>query len=97
VTNTCSLHCPYSFEFKYGLLHSIRLDPDAHKVCTIMTPLGKYQYLRLPMGISCSLETFQENMSDFMQQLKFVRTHLDDLLIISSSTFNDHLQKWKWY
>jgi hypothetical protein len=73
--------------------YTIKLDPDAQKLCTIVTPFGKYQYLRLPMGVSCSPDIFQENMSDLMQDLDFVRTYLDDLLIISCSTFEDHLQK----
>jgi hypothetical protein len=70
---------------------TIRLDPDAHKVCTPVTPVGKYQYLSLPMGISCSLDMFQEKMSDLMQQLIFLCTYLDDLLVISSNTVEDHL------
>jgi hypothetical protein len=45
------------------------------------------------MGVSCSPDIFQEKMSDLMQDLDFVRTYLDDLLIISSSTVEDHLQK----
>ena len=45
------------------------------------------------MGISCSPDVFQEKMSDLMQHLNFVRTYFDDLLVISSSTLDDHLQK----
>ena len=35
----------------------------------------------------------QEKMSDLMEGLEFVRTYLDDLLIISNSTFKEHLQQ----
>jgi hypothetical protein len=45
------------------------------------------------MGVSCSPDIFQEKMSDSMQHLNFVRTHLDDLLVISCSTLEDHLEK----
>jgi hypothetical protein len=31
--------------------YTIRLHPDSQKLRTIVTPFGKYQYLRLPMGI----------------------------------------------
>jgi hypothetical protein len=73
--------------------YTIRLHPDYQKLCTIVTPFGKYQYLRLPMGISCSPYIFQEKMSDLMQHLNFVRTYLDDLLVISSGTLDDNLKK----
>jgi hypothetical protein len=46
------------------------------------------------MGVSCSPDIFQENMSDLMQHLDFVRTYLDELLFISCCTFEeDHLEK----
>jgi hypothetical protein len=80
--------------------YTIRLHPDSQKLCTIVTPFGKYQFVRLPMGISCSPDIFQEKMSDLMQHLDFVRTYLDDLLVISSGTLDDHLEKievvFKW-
>jgi hypothetical protein len=71
--------------------YTIKLDSDAQKLCTIVTPFGKYKYLRPPMGVSCSPDIFQEKMSDLMQHLNFLRTYLDDLLLISCSTLEDHL------
>jgi hypothetical protein len=73
--------------------YTIKLDYDAQKLCTIVTPFGKYQYRRLPMGVSCSPDVFQETMSDLIQHLNFVRTYLDDILVISCSTFEDHIEK----
>ena len=49
--------------------------------------------MRLPMGISGSPDFFQEKMTSLMQSLEYVRTYIDDLLIISSGTFDDHLLK----
>jgi len=72
---------------------TIRLDPDAQKICTIILPWGKYSYLRLPMGIAGSPDIFQEKMSDLMRNLIYVRTYLDDLLVITKGTFDDHLVK----
>ena len=40
--------------------YTIRLDPDTQKLCTIVTPFGKYQYLQLPMGVLCSPDIFQD-------------------------------------
>jgi hypothetical protein len=73
--------------------YTIRLHPDSQKLCTIVTPFGKYQYLRLPMGISCSPYIFQEKMSDLMQHLDFVRNYIDDLFVITSGTLDDHLEE----
>ena len=38
-----------------------------------------------------SPDIFQEKMSNLMTGLEFVHTYLDDLMIISNSTFGDHL------
>ncbi len=32
--------------------YTIRLDPDASKICMIIFPWGKYSYKRLPIGIA---------------------------------------------
>ena len=73
--------------------YTIRLDPDAQKICTIVLPWGKYSYLRLPMGISGSPDFFQEKMTNLMRTLEYVRTYIDDLLIITKDTYDDHLDK----
>jgi hypothetical protein len=39
--------------------YTIRLDPAASKICTIIFPWGKYSYKRLPMGIAGSPDIFQ--------------------------------------
>ena len=58
-------------------------------------PWGKYSYMRLPMGIAGSPDIFQEKMSDLMRALIYVRTYLDDLLVITKGAFEDHLVKTK--
>jgi hypothetical protein len=52
-------------EFAYGTsldlnmgYYTIKLDSDAQKLCTIVTPFGKYQFLRILVGISCSPDIF---------------------------------------
>ena len=73
--------------------NTIRLDPDAQKICTIVLPWGKYSYMCLPMGIAGSLDIFQEKMSGLMESLEFIRTYLDDLLTLTKGTYDDHLLK----
>jgi hypothetical protein len=72
--------------------YNIRLTPDASSLCTIVTPWGKYKYLRLPMGISCAPDIFQDRMNDLLGDLEFVRAYLDDLLVLTKGSFEDHLQ-----
>ena len=69
----------------------LRLDPSAQRICTIILPWGKYSYLHLPMGVAGSPDIFQEKMSGLVETLIYVRICVDDLLIISKSSFNDHL------
>ncbi len=52
--------------------YTIRLDPDASKICTIIFPWGKYSYLRLPMDIAGSHDIFETNMSELMDTLEFM-------------------------
>ena len=58
-----------------------------------MTPMGKYSYQRLPMGINCAPDIFQKKMNGLMLGIEYVRTYLDDLLILSNGDFADHLKK----
>jgi hypothetical protein len=73
--------------------HTIRLDPDASKICTIIFPWGKYSYKRLPMGIASSPDIFQGKMSELMESLEYVRMYLDDLLCISKLSLENQLEK----
>ena len=49
--------------------YTIRLDPDASRICTIIFPWGKYSYKRLPMGVAGSPDIFQSKMSELMAAL----------------------------
>ena len=73
--------------------YTIRLDNDASRICTINFPWGKYSYKRLPMGIAGSPFISQVEMSELMRNLEFVRTYLDDLLIINKLNLSDILDK----
>ncbi len=63
--------------------YTIRLDPDASKICTIIFLWGKYFYKRLPIGIAGSPDISQGKMSELMESLEYVRAYLADLLYIS--------------
>jgi hypothetical protein len=73
--------------------YTIRLDPDASRICTVIFPWGNYSYKRLPMGITGSPDIFQNKMLELMEDLKYVQAYLDNLLCISKSSLEDHLKK----
>ncbi len=51
---------------------TIRLDPVASEMCTVIFPWLKYSYKRLPMVIGGSANLFQAQMMDLMASLEFV-------------------------
>ena len=79
-----------SLDLNMGYYH-IELDPKAKELCTIVLPWGKYEYQRLPMGLCNSPDIFQEKMSNLMYDLEYVRTYIDDLLVITNGDWTDHL------
>jgi len=60
---------------------------------TVM-PWGLYQYKVLPMGISNAPDIFQSIMMRLLGDLEFVQVYMDDILI-TSSTYSDHIAKLK--
>ena len=62
------------FDLNMGY-YTIRLDSDVSKICNIILPWGQYSYLRLPIGVACSLDIFQAKMSELMGTLEFIRLY----------------------
>jgi hypothetical protein len=82
-----------SLDLNMGYYHML-LTPFSSRLCTIVLPWGKYEYCRLPLGLSISPDVFQEKMSELMSGLEFAQAYLDDLLILSTEkVFEKHLEK----
>jgi hypothetical protein len=87
-----------ALDLNMGYYH-IKLDADAdnQKLCTIVFPwnMGKYKYKRSPIGIKIT-ETFFKtsclSLSKIWNMLR-LRCYLDNLLILTNSSFKDHLLK----
>jgi Reverse transcriptase (RNA-dependent DNA polymerase) len=79
-----------SLDLNMGYYH-IKLSPSTSKLCTVIFHWGKYEYLCLPMGLCNSPDIFQEKINDLMSGLEFAQAYIDDLLIISRSSFEEHL------
>ena len=71
------IHYATSLDLNMGF-DIVWIDPDSHKLSTIITTRGKYQYLQLPIGVNMSPDIFEKKMSG----LEFVCTKLDDVLFI---------------
>jgi len=81
-----------SLDLNMGYYH-ICLDPASKQLCTVALPFSKYECQAIPMGLCNSPDIFQEKMSELMDGLAFVCTHIDDLLCLTWGTFSDHLEK----
>ncbi len=73
--------------------YTIRLDPTAAKLRTIIIPWGKYSHQRLSMDFSGSTNIFQAEMGNLMATLEYVRVYIDNLLVITKGSRDDHLDK----
>jgi dihydroorotate dehydrogenase len=74
-----------ALDLNMGYYH-IKLDhdSDAQKLCTIVFPwMGKYKYKQSPMGIKIAPDVFQNVMSKLVQDVEFVQTYPNDLLILT--------------
>ena len=81
-----------SLDLNMGYYH-IELSPASKELCTLVFPFGKFEMQRLPMGLCNSPDIFQEKMANLMDGLDFVRTYIDDLLVLTKGSFEDHLEK----
>jgi hypothetical protein len=60
--------------------------PMAHEKIQIQTLTHGYQDCLVP-------NVFQNFMSKLVQDMEYVKTYLDDLLILTNSSFTDHILK----
>jgi hypothetical protein len=70
---------------------TIPLDKPLQCLCTITLPRGKYCYLHLPMELACSPDIYQEKTSELFIDMISVIVYQDDILVLTSSSFDDHL------
>ena len=90
--NLEGFQCATSLDLNVGHYH-IELSPASKKLCTLVFPFGKYEMQRLPMGLCNSPDIFQEKMSMLFHRWEFVQTYINDLLVLTKGTFDDHLEK----
>ena len=64
------------------------LETDIPKTA-IITPIGLFEYLRMPFGLRNASQTFQRHIDELLSGLDFVIAYIDDI-IVGSSNFEEH-------
>jgi hypothetical protein len=64
--------------------YAFELDKESQYLCTIITPFGKYKYLRLLMGLKRSPDIAQALMKNVLSDIKVADIYIDDVGAFSS-------------
>ncbi len=59
--------------------YMFELDKESQDLFTIITPFGKYKYLRLSMGLKCSSDIAQAAMENVLSDIKDSEIYINDV------------------
>jgi hypothetical protein len=65
--------------------YTFELDKESQDLCTVITPFGKYKYLRLPMGLKYSPDIAQAAIENLLLDIKDANIYIDDVGAFSSN------------
>ena len=71
--------------------YTFKLNEEIQESCAIITPLGKYKFKRLPMGLKCAPEFAQQSMENILQGIDDSEVYLDDIGCFSNE-WRHHLK-----
>jgi hypothetical protein len=91
ITDILGRHSGYNFFTKFDIrvCNTIHLN-FSQDLCTIITPFGKYKYLRLPMGLKCSPDIAQAIMENVLSSIKDADVYNDNVGAFSND-WNHHV------
>ena len=61
--------------------YQIPLDKDYRDYITFLTPIGRFKFKRLPMGINTAPEIYQRKMCELLEGIENVLIYMDDVII----------------
>ena len=65
--------------------NQIPMEESSIPKTAVTTPVGLFEYLRMPFGLCNAAQTFQRFMNELLGSLPFVFIYIDDVLIFSAS------------
>jgi hypothetical protein len=65
--------------------YTFELTNFAKSLCIIITPLGKFQYNKAPMGVKQSPDFVQEVMENIFWDMKDIEVYIDNIGIFAQS------------
>ena len=74
--------------------YTMKMSKKVWEYLTIILPFGKYQYMKMPR-LKILADVFQREMSKLFEDLPYVLVYIDNLLVITKGSYNDHLRKLK--
>ena len=69
--------------------------PESAKLTTLITPMGRFCFKRLPFGITCAPEIFQCQMTDLLKNDEGYKAIMDDIIVYGKSAERHDENLWK--
>ncbi|XP_033225972.1 uncharacterized protein K02A2.6-like [Belonocnema kinseyi] len=74
--------------------YQIKLDEESSLMTTLISPFGRYRFLKLSFGIAWALEIFHTTFRNLSETVEGVRVYIDDILV-AGRTQEEHGSKLK--
>ena len=73
--------------------YAMNVSKKMWKYLTIILPFGKYQYMKMLMGLKISSDVVQREMSKPFQDCNYVLVYIDDLSMVTKGTYSDNITR----